>query len=335
MKKIFVIMILFAFPMIAQDKSESTPSFFDDSELKEFSIKSIIVDGEVENPGAVDLTSLPLHCFPMKDLTYGTDKNKFIGSYFVSGYSLFDIINTKKVKKTNEEEFKPAVDLYVIVENDKGEKTVFSWGELFYSKNNFNAIITKSVSAINPGKMKMKWPLPEVPQIICGYDAFNFRIIANPVRITVKSFVGKYSKERVKETFSPEIKIVNGENNFVITDVIGVETRKFRGIGYGHGRGWKGVDDVEGFVFGSVLQKNVKFDMNECISTILCVSAKDGYRVTYSLSEIINRNDMNDFLLIEKNGSSEDGKFNLFATPDFFVDRNVKSVEKIEFLIIK
>lgn len=335
MKKIFLFIILLALPLIAQDKNENTPSFFDDSEVKEFALKSIIVDGEVENPGAVDLTSLPLHGFPMKNLTYGTDKNKFIGAYFVSGYSLFNIINTKKIKKANEEEFKPAVDLYVVVENDKGEKTVFSWGEIFYSKNNFDAIITKTVGAINPGKMKIKWPLPEVSQVVCSNDAFNFRNITNPVKITVKSFAGNYSKDRVKETYSPEIKIVKGENNFVIKDAAGTETRKFRGISYGHGRGWKGMDDVEGFVFASALQKNIKLDMDEIRNTILCVSAKDGYRATYSLSEIINRNDMNDFLLIEKNGATDDGRFNLFATPDFFVDRNVRSVEKIEFLKIK
>ena len=335
MKRIFLLITLFALPLIAQDKNESTPSFFDDSEVKEFALKSIIVDGEVENPGAVDLTSLPLHGFPMKDLTYGKDKNKFIGSYFVNGYSLFDIINQKKIKKANEEEFKPATDLYVIVENDKGEKTVFSWGELYYAKNNFSALITKSVSAINPGKMKMKWPMPESSRLICSSDAFNFRSIANPVKITVKSFAGNYSKDRVKETYSPDIKIVKDGNNSVINDVSGVEIRKFRGIGYGHGRGWKGIDSVEGFVFGSILQKNIKIDMNECRNTILCVSAKDGYRATFSLSEIINRNDMNDFLLIEKNGAPDDGKYNLFATPDFFVDRNVRSVEKIEFLKIK
>jgi hypothetical protein len=44
---------------------------------------------------------------------------------------------------------------------------------------------------------------------------------------------------------------------------------------------------------------------------------------------------MSDFLLIEKNDSKEEGKYNLFATPDFFVDRNVRSVEKIEILQVK
>lgn len=335
MKKLFLLSFLFALPLIAQDKNESTPSFFDDSEIKDFALTSIIVEGEVENPGAVELGSLQLNGFPFKDLAFGEDKNKFIGSFFVTGYSLFDIINVKKIKKANTEEFKPAVDLYVIVENDKGEKTVFSWGELFYSKDNFKVILTKSIRAINPSKMKMKWPLPDEPKIVCGNDAFNFRSISYPAKITVKSFTGKYSKEKVKETYVAEIAVVKGNENFIIKDVAGFEKRKFRSLGYGHGMGWKGVEDYEGFVFSRVLQKNVKFDVDEIRGTILCLSSKDGYRAMYSLSEIINRVDMNDFLLVEKTGSLEDGKYNLFATPDFFVDRNVRSVEKIEVLNIK
>jgi hypothetical protein len=335
MKKLFVIM-LFAYAIIfAQEKAETSPSFFDDSELKEYSLQSILIDGEVENPGSVDLQMLSTNGFPTKIVVYGKDKNKFVGSYFVSGYSFFDIINQKKVKKANEAEFKPAVDLYVIVENDKGEKVVFSWGELFYSKNNYRAVIAKSIRAINPSKMKMKWPLPETPILVCGDDAFNFRSISNPTKITVKSFVGNYSKEKVKEIYTPEFSLISSDANVTVKDVSGIEKRKFRGLGYGHGMGWKGTEEVEGFVLKDVMGKYLTIDEKQIASTILCASAKDGYRVTYSLSEIINRNDMSDFLLIEKNDSKEEGKYNLFATPDFFVDRNVRSVEKIEILQVK
>lgn len=335
MKRVLLILLWSTLHIFAQDQNESSPSFFDDSEIKEYSLKSILVEGEVENPGAVDFALLPLNSFPAKDVLYGKDKNKFIGSYSFSGYSLFDIINQKKIKKANEAEFKPAVDLYVIVENDKGEKAVFSWGELFYAKDNFRTIITKSARAINPSKMKMKWPLPEAPVLVSGNDAFNFRTIANPTKIIIKSFVGTYSKERIKEIYTSEFTVTSPSRNVVVKDISGIEKRKFRGLGYGHGMGWKGSDEVEGFVFKDVMKSYTKIDEQQIASTILCVSAKDGYRVTYSLSEIVNRNDMNDFLLIEENGSLEKGKYDLFATPDFFVDRNIRSVEKIEILNVK
>lgn len=335
MKRVLLALVLLALPIVAQDKGESSPSFFDDSEVKEYSLKSIMVEGEVENPGIVELDLLPVNSFPTKDVSYGKDKNKFIGSYFYCGYSLFDIINQKRVKKANESEFKAAVNLYVIVENGKGEKAVFSWGEIFYAKDNFRTIITKSVRAINPSKMKMKWHLPEAPVLISGNDAFNLRSISSPTKIIVKSFSGAYSKERIKEIYTPEFLVASPSGNVVVKDIAGFEKRKFRGLGYGHGMGWKGTDEVEGFVFKDVLKNYITTDEKEIALTVLCVSAKDGYRVTYSLSEIINRNDMNDFLLIEKNGSLEEGKYNLFATPDFFVDRNVRSVEKIEMLTVK
>ncbi|KAF0141350.1 MAG: Molybdopterin oxidoreductase/precorrin-4 methylase [Stygiobacter sp.] len=335
MKKLLLCIVLITFPLISQDRNESSPSFFDDSEIREYSLKSILVEGEVENPGVVDLALLPVNGLPAKDVSYGKDKNKFIGSYFFSGYSLFDIINQKRVKKANEAEFKPAVDLYVVVENDKGDKAVFSWGELFYAKDNFRTVITKSVRAINPSKMKMKWSLPNTPVLISGNDAFNFRTITNPTKITIKSFAGTYSKERIKEIFTPEFTIIGANGNVVVKNIAGIEKRKFRGLGYGHGMGWKGVDEVEGFVFKDVLKNYITLDEKQIASTVICVSAKDGYRVTYSLSEIVNRNDMNDFLLVEKNGSLEEGKYNLLATPDFFVDRNVRSVEKIEMLNVK
>ena len=335
MKKLVSVLFFVCATVFAQDASESSPSFFDDSEAKEFSMKPIMVEGEVENPGSVDLSLLPIHSFPFKDVVCGGEKNKFNGAYYVSGYSLFDIINLKKVKKANEAEFKPAVDLYVVVENDNGDKAVFSWGELFYSRDNFRVIISKSIRGINPSKMKMKWSLPEAPVLISGNDAFNFRTISNPTKITIKSFVGTYSKERIKEIYTPEFTVKSTSGNVVVKDIAGIEKRKFRGLGYGHGMGWKGSDEVEGFVFKDVLKNYITIDEKEIASTVLCVSAKDGYRVIYSLSEIVNRNDMNDFLLIEENGSLEKGKYNLFATPDFFVDRNVRSVEIIEILNVK
>ncbi len=331
MRRIILLFVIAGSLTIAQDTKSS---FFDESPSKEYLISNILVEGEVENPGMVDLTSLPLNGFPVKNISYGKDKNRFLGAYFFSGFSLFDILKQKKIKKANEGEFRPFVDLYIIIENAKGEKAVFSWGEIFYSKDNFKVIIAKSVRAINPPNMKMKWQLPDETQLVCGNDAFNFRNIVNPTKIIIKSFAGKYSQERVKDLYTAEFEMVNLDRSFVVKEIVNVEKRNFRGIGYGHGMGWKGIENIEGFVFKDVLKSYILFDKQLIGNTILCVSAKDGYRVTFSLSEILNRNDMNDVLLIEITNSSVEGKYNLFATPDFFVDRNVRSVEKIEILTV-
>jgi hypothetical protein len=336
MKKYFIAVLFFCIPLFAQELKENTSSFFDESELKEFILKNILVEGEVEMPGVVDLSTLPLRNVPIKELSMQNGKDKYIGTYYYSGYSLFDILNSQKVKKANGADFKPAVDLYVVVENDKGEKAVFSWGEIYYAKDNFQALISKSVNAVNPSKMKMKWPLPAEPRLVCGRDAYNFRFISNPVKITVKSFPGVFTAIESKEIFSPGIKVTFGSQSAFIEDTKSTtEKRTFKNIGYGHGMGWKGVKDVEGYVFKDVLKEHLQIPEKEIASSVVCVSAKDGYRATYSLSELINRSDNEDFLLCERKDSKEDGRYTFYASPDFFVDRNVRAAERIQIISVK
>ena len=333
MKKHILTLLLITSSLFSQNTKKGINSFFENSELKEFSIKSILVQGEVENAGFVDVSSLSIHSVPVKEVVTDVEGKKiFRGAYFYSGYSLYDILNMKAIRKTHEQEFKPAVDLYVIVENDEGKKVVLSWGEIYYSKDNCKIIIAQSVRAINPSKTKMQWPLAEKSKLICGNDLYPYRFLSNPTKITVTSAPGIYSQERMRETFSPHMSVLMGEEGVSISDISHTEKRSFDFIGYGHGMGYKGIQHVEGYVLRNVLSTAIKISEFMIPSAIVVVSAKDGYRAAFSLSEIMNRNDMNDFLLIEKNGSLEDGKFNIFATPDYFVDRNVRSVEKIEII---
>jgi hypothetical protein len=335
MKRIVSLVLFFSIQIFAQEVKSTTNSFFDDSELKEYALKNILVEGEVENPGLVELTSLPLCSIAIKEVVFENNKDKIKGAYFYSGYSLYDIINSKTVKKTNEKDFKPFVDLYVVVSNDKGEKTVFSWGEIYYTKDNFKSMLSKDVRAINPSKMKMKWPLPDDPRIICANDAFNYRFISNPTKITVKSFEGLFSSEKKENMFSPKINLKSEIQSVTIAEIKNIEKRSSTSIGYGHGMGIKGINLVEGYLLKDVIKNNIKLERNDYQNTIVVVSAKDGYRSVFSLSEVMNRSDNEDFLLIDNKDYPESGRFALFATPDFFVDRNVRSIEKIEVILIK
>src|SRR3989339_1781894 len=143
---------------MAQDGGESTNSFFDDSPVKEYALASIVVAGDVAEPGPVDLSKLPLRSAAVKELGWVDGKPAFKGAYFVTGYSLYDILNAKKPAKP-EGAFKPAVDLYVTVENEKGGKAVFSWGEIYYSKDNFKILLTRTARSVNPAKRGRNWPL--------------------------------------------------------------------------------------------------------------------------------------------------------------------------------
>lgn len=316
---------------IAQDRSQSTNSMFDDSEVKSLALKSITVQGEVQDPGLVDLSALPLRSVAIKEVGLDNGKPAFKGAYFVSGYTLYDILNSKKVKKSAENTFGPPVDLYAIVENDKGEKAVFSWGEIYY-RNSFDIVITKSIQPINPARAKTVWPLPDVPRLVCAEDLLNIRYVDNPSKITVKSFHGAVPKDKPQDITAPEVKVSGKAGSFVIKDIPpAVEKRTYADIGYGHGMGFKGVQSVSGYLLKDLVAANLTLNPEVFGKWIVVASAKDGYRSVLSVSEIMNRSDNQDPLLIEKKEPGA-GRYMLYPVGDYFADRDVRAVAKIEFM---
>jgi hypothetical protein len=239
------------------------------------------------------------------------------------------------VKKANEKEFSPSTDLYVIVENEKGQRAVLSWGEIFYANENFQQLISKSVKAINPSKLNAKWPLPTGPRLVCTDDLNNVRFISDPTKLTIKSFAGPFPAEKPQEMHSPGIKVVKKSHSFNVGEIgSSVPLRTYVSVGYGHGMGYKGVQSVAGYLLKDALN-SLRLDLNDSRESIAVVSAKDGYRAVFSISEIFNRNDNRDFLLVDQRESKKDGRYSLFVSPDFFVDRNVKAIDKIEIVRIE
>lgn len=57
----------------------------------------------------------------------------------------------------------------------------------------------------------------------------------------------------------------------------------------------------------------------------------DGYRVILSYSEIFNRNDQSEFLLMHDKNDKDGGAFRIFPAADFFSDKAVKSVTAVSF----
>jgi hypothetical protein len=143
------------------DSSDKTNNFYDNVETYSLPVKDLVIEGEIANPGKVDFSNLPVHSVIVKEtLLDSVGGDKFVGAYRYDGYSLFDILNNRILKKVNISEFKPIIDLYVEVENDKGEKVVFSWGEIYYPNNLHKILIASGVARIVPSKTKELWPLP-------------------------------------------------------------------------------------------------------------------------------------------------------------------------------
>jgi hypothetical protein len=327
---LFLVLFGISITVHAQAKKESTNSLFDESGAKVLNPKSIYIQGEVLNPGPVNLTSLPVRSIAVKEMGIENGQRVFKGAFFVTGYSLYDILKSKKFKKAPENTFGSPVDLYFSIENDKGEKAAFSWGEIYY-RNSFDILITKTIQPINPARAKVSYVLPETPRLICGGDLLNVRFISNPTKITVRSYHGSMPKEKPKDIFSPELTVVTKTGTFKIGDIgSSIEKRTYSDVGYGHGMGFKGDESVTGYVLKEVLAANFKPTPEMLREWIAVGSAKDGYRVVLSLSEIMNRSDNQDFLLLDKKDSPGSGRYLLYPAGDFFADRDVRAIEKLE-----
>ena len=320
------------YPALAGDGQLN--SFYERGPAAKYAIKTIVVEGEVENPGPVDLAALPLRSVAVKETAFRDGKAEFKGAYFFTGYALYDILNSRQVKKVNAD-FSPEVDLYVVVENDKGEKAVFSWGEIYYARDPFGALIAGAARSVTAPKRNKDWPLPEVSRLAVAGDLYNSRFISEPTKITVRSAPGDYPGKKHQAVYAPEFKVLHGGKATAVKKPASLAAKRgYVYAGYGHGTGFKGLKSVEGWLFKDVLAKTTGTAPQDCAAVLVVVSAGDAYRAAYSLCEILNRGDNSDFLVSDRGEDEKDGKYSLLAAPDFFVDRNVRSMAKVEVLKI-
>jgi len=315
------------------DTNDMTNNFYDNTETHSFIVKELTIDGEIANPGKADFTGLQKRSVIVKEtLLDSTGGNRFTGAFRYDGYSMFDILDNQIIKKENAEEYSSIIDLYVEVENDEGDKVVLSWGEIYYPNNLHRIIIATDVSRIVPSKTNDLWELPEKSKLVAASDLITERNISNPVRISVKSFPKSYKMNRgMSPMYSPEIKLFKdgkavGEM-VSVPEVIKDET--FSAIFYGRGRGIHTTMPFTGPMLKEILLKYYPLTRENIKSGIMCIAGVDGYRCALSYSELFNRNDQQEFLLIESKPGEDGGLFRMFAACDFFSDRAVKSINEI------
>jgi len=321
------------------DTSDMTNNFYDNVETYTLPVKDLTVEGEIANPGKVDFSNLPLHSVIVKEtLLDSAGGDRFVGAYRYDGYSLFDILDKRILKKANTNEFRPIIDLYVEIENAKGEKVVFSWGELYYPNNLHKILIAYGVSRIVPSKTKELWPLPVESKIIAASDLVTERNISSPVKITVKSYSRSFA---VKQGMSPMY--ASGIDMFNATAKVGrieslpvnINNNTFNTIFYGRGKGIHSTTPFTGVLLKDLLLKYYPVNRDNLKSGIICIAGIDGYRSVVTYSELFNRNDQQEFMLIKTQEKEDGGLFRVFAAADFFSDRAIKSVSEIHLDIIK
>ena len=315
------------------DTADMTNNFYDNTETYPLPVRELIIAGETDNPGKVDFSLLPKRSVIVKEaLLDSSGSDRFVGAYRYDGYSLFDILNDRIPKKANISEFKPIIDLYIEIENDKGEKVIFSWGEIYYPNNLHKIIIASDVSRIVPSKTKDLWPLPVESKIVAGNDLVTERNIYSPVKITVRSYPSSFKVDRnLNPMYSADIRIFKASKqvDLIKKTPSHINLQTFSTIFYGRGRGIHSTTPFTGILLKDLLIKYYPFSRENLKSGILCLAGVDGYRCAVSYSEVFNRNDQQEFLLITTKPEEDGGLYRIFAACDFFSDRAVKSVSEI------
>ncbi len=336
MKKSLLTLIMFA--LIATAGAQ-TNDFYDDAPTNPLKgARKILVTGEVQKEMTVDISRLPLHSIIVKETTLSDSAAGFTGAYRYDGYSLYDILDKVVLKKKNEAEFPPIIDLYVEVTNDRGESVIFSWGEIYYPVNRHRLLIATSVARIVPSKAKDLWPLPTETKIVAGNDLVTSRNISNPVKITVKSLDSKYAINKgMTPLFSETMRIcVNGKQRSIMTalpEPVNLET--YQTVFYGRGMGIHGTTPFRGAMLSELLKGHYRTSAEALRQGIVVIAGVDGYRAAFTLSEIVNRNDQQEVLLIGSDNYEDAGRFSLFPAGDFFSDRAIKAIMEIDLLLPK
>jgi hypothetical protein len=321
------------------DTSDMTNNFYDNTETYALPVRELHIDGEIANPGRVDFTTLPIHSVIVKEtLLDSAGGDRFVGAYRYDGYSLFDILDKRILKKANSSEFKPIIDLFIEIENEKGEKVVFSWGEIYYPNNLHKILIASGVSRIVPSKTKQLWPLPGESKIVAASDLVTERNISSPIRITVRSYQHSFNVQQgMSPMYSSGIEVFNSSKKTGQIEALpaNFNNETFNTIFYGRGSGIHSTTPFKGILLKDLLLKNYPINRESLKSGMICIAGKDGYRSVFSYSELFDRNDQQEFLLIKTGINEDGGLFRIFSAADFFSDRAVKSVSEIHLDIIK
>ena len=317
--------------------SQNGNSLFHQTDAKKLNISEISIQGEVKKTGVVDLRKFyKREVFVKEAILDESNDPKFIGAFRYIGYSLFDLLNSYNLDKKNEKFFRPSIDVYVVISNDKGEHVSFSWSEIFHTINPHQIIIATEVAQIKPHKKEVNYLTGNCWKVVAANDLFSYRTIENPTSITIKSFDKKeYPINReIKPMYSPAVNVVfdNGFDFSIPTISDTSRIIKYTSIFVGMGMGYHPNPEFKGIPLKSLMKKpNNLFDREWIMNGLVCFSSIDGYRAIYSYSELFNRSDQVIPILSIPENVEDGGYYRIYLPTDFFADRSVKSLKEIYF----
>lgn len=78
-----------------------------------------------------------------------------------------------------------------------------------------------------------------------------------------------------------------------------------------------------------MISRFVSPSKNDLQTGLVIIKGADGYRSAFTLSEIMNRNDQSEVIIVNVGEGKDGGRFRLFPGADFFSDRAVFALEEI------
>jgi precorrin-4 methylase len=309
---------------------------------------SLSIIGLVKQP--VNLSLEDLWKFQSIEVQFNelfTDKT-YQGTFLYRGVPLRVLLETAFIRK-EEGGFNKPVDLAIVVKNRAGKQTVLSWGEVFY-RNPADVIVGLSARPILPKKDCTRCHAPEVyqprldqfhrqigfPKLIVTSDEWADRSLEDISSIRVVDLRPEEASKKPDGLFSPGFKVTGAvKTQLDITDVSAYAHDTVNTRHLGEGRGYHGVDFMEGASLRSILnQAGIEADVNSAF----LISAPDGYRALLSYGEVF-LDPSGDRLLVADtmNGKPIEtgGRFFFVPPDDLLADRDVKAVEKIEVISVK
>ena len=308
----------------------------------------IVIMGEVPQEQVVKLKRIPYRSVAVREGRISGDTIAFEGAFRYDGYALCDILSAIKVDKLSKDDFYPPIDLYVEVRNDAGEVAVFSWGEIFYPANMYNIIIAKYATRVVPGKTGELWTLPPTTKLVAGSDRLSERNILAPTSITIRSLRGDYvvDRERTNDV-SHTLVLEQAGGRSVMLDAKSSEfaqltaqipVNTYTNVMYGHGMGYKGFGSYSGWWLSEVMKPWFEASAKDLRTGMFSVEGLDGYRAAVSFSELMNRNDCAEMILMyagDKSGERGREGLSTYAANDMMVDRAIKGLSKIRLFYIE
>lgn len=293
------------------------------------------VEGEIKNAGKINLKKYYKREVVLKESRFDIDSGiMFTGAYRYKGYSLFDLLHEYNLDKKNTALFRPQIDAYIKVENSNGESVVFSWSEIFHTTSPHQIIIATEMAPIIPYRVEVNYPVGEKWRVVSAGDLFAFRMLEDPVKITVYSFDRKeYQINRdIRPLYSDAVTVFLEEVKLhtIQPQKDGSPRLTYYSSFFGMGMGYHHANNFTGPLLTCLLEGVLDpFDARLNRNALVCFASADGYRAIYSYSELFNRVDQTAPILAITANQDDGGYYRNFLPDDFYADRSVKALKEM------